>query len=992
MDISKLNHSLAASHPNTPNRRTKPRENRQMTSSKFRKQAEVKKNITQAMANLEMSKSISRNAKKLDFDRNVTRRLTIHEKYGRVYNLPPITLKQNISNAIKRNSNFTKYLRNRNRFQRATPESELNFIIANDHDVRDKIYISSDGNLMTAGELDREENDFYKISVIAEYSHGPVATTGIYQIKIIVDDENDNPPRFEHNSYVGIISENSPLGTEIILNNPITAKDLDAGKNAEFSISIMGDGNRLFTIEKTNSTMMDSLKKQTFQNLNTSSLSVFSDSVLDEYSNMIDKKLMNLHFMLMSSDDQIATNQTSYIIKFVGPITLDRERKNFYKLRLVAKDSGGLTSEAQLMIFITDVNDNPPMFEKLAVFKNTGIEIIQYSDKMEIYFVDQQFESQDPPVETVFATPFESTTMRQRRNVTRYNIREKFAADSSNKSPVRIKYRKPIGQPRGYDEEAEEDDIFMSRGYRDENEKGLAEKHPIFAIEENVQPGIPLLQFTATDDDYGSNAQITYEISEETIVPIKFTRQNLTDLKNFFSIDRISGELRINRQLIPQIEIKLNITAKDSSNLRDEVLIGIRVVDVNNHAPIFKRSFYSFDIEEGFHINKILGTIEAIDDDYEDNANITYHIMNDLDEKLPFSVTSNTGILKVSGDLDREKKGVYVFKIVAEDNSRNYPTLNSTVEIEINVIDKNDNTPQFIGYDDMMINEIPTTEDGRKLSRYDSDDLRLEEEELVLQNKTPVYKIEVSRHIRPRRFIKQVQAIDLDFAGNGNGLVMYGIKQSNVSFLFDIDAREGVITTTSSWEQLQMLNDFDFLNLTIMASDLGNPVRTSYALLLISLDGEKNVTTTSTIPSTTTTSTTTTERMTIATKTPPVFYRHHQYYEIEVLENNQVPMKLLKLNTSNDYNLYKWSIVEENELPDDMFDIDNGVLWLKQILDREEREMYQFKVRADVISSLTLPLSRGRSAKKLMYPVDDDRIANLRYIGNYLQFQFFFSK
>ena len=72
----------------------------------------------------------------------------------------------------------------------------------------------------------------------------------------------------------------------------------------------------------------------------------------------------------------------------LGPSILDREQKNFYKLRLLAKDTGGLTEEAQLVIFITDVNDNAPVFEKLSVFKQTGIEILQYTDKMEIYFID----------------------------------------------------------------------------------------------------------------------------------------------------------------------------------------------------------------------------------------------------------------------------------------------------------------------------------------------------------------------------------------------------------------------------------------------------------------------------------------------------------------------------------------------------------------------------------------------------------------------------
>lgn len=147
---------------------------------------------------------------------------------------------------------LNKYLlRNKNRFTRATTKN-LNFFIVNDYDFKDKMYISNDGKLMTINGLDREEKDSYRLSVIAEYTNGLVESAGIYQINVIVEDQNDNAPKFERSSYIGIISENSALGTEVLLNNLIMVNDADIGKNSEFQLSILGDGNRLFTIEKSN--------------------------------------------------------------------------------------------------------------------------------------------------------------------------------------------------------------------------------------------------------------------------------------------------------------------------------------------------------------------------------------------------------------------------------------------------------------------------------------------------------------------------------------------------------------------------------------------------------------------------------------------------------------------------------------------------------------------------------------------------------------------
>ena len=459
---------------------------------------------------------------------------------------------------------------------------------------------------------------------------------------------------------------------------------------------------------------------------------------------------------------------------------------------------------------------------------------------MEIYFVDK-----NQLIEPSNSSDSTRTTMRARNDFTRYNIRERFGSTEgptrpmTSRAPVRIKYRKnPIGSPRNLDQDSEEE--VLARAYRDNSRQNssASAKYPLFILEESVPPGTTILQFTATDDDYGSNALVTYEIASETVQVMKNLHKNISLTHNFFSIDRISGELKVNRMLIPQLEIKLTIVAKDSADLRDNVIVAIKISDVNNFAPEFKRPFYSFDIEEGFHISKILGTIEAHDMDYEDNANVTYSIMAVEGFKMPFSVTPTTGILKVSGELDREQKSLYEFKILASDNSLKYGKLNSSVEIEINIIDKNDNFPQFIGYDDLMINDLPREQEylrsssasERKLAQEARDE-DFEDGLLVKQNRTPVYKITLDRHVRPRRFIKQIQAIDIDFAGNGNGLVMYGIKHSNVSYLFDIDVREGIITTTTSPEHLQVLNQYDFLNLTIVASDLGNAVKVCIFIL-----------------------------------------------------------------------------------------------------------------------------------------------------------------
>lgn len=74
----------------------------------------------------------------------------------------------------------------------------------------------------------------------------------------------------------------------------------------------------------------------------------------------------------------------------------------------------------------------------------------------------------------------------------------------------------------------------------------------------------------------------------------------------------------------------------------------------------------------------------ATDEDYGDNANITYSL--EMKDRHPFVITPLTGILKVNGELDRETKTMYELKIIATDNSKKDKKLSATAEIEVQVM------------------------------------------------------------------------------------------------------------------------------------------------------------------------------------------------------------------------------------------------------------------------------------------------------------------
>ena len=119
---------------------------------------------------------------------------------------------------------------------RATDKDEgLNAIIS--YRLVNSKYFTIDnvtGSLSSTAELDREEKSLYTLTVIAEDMGTPPLTSEI-QIKVIVDDSNDNPPEFVNATTIFNVNATSPIGTTIGQMNVV---DKDIGNNAEVDFKV----------------------------------------------------------------------------------------------------------------------------------------------------------------------------------------------------------------------------------------------------------------------------------------------------------------------------------------------------------------------------------------------------------------------------------------------------------------------------------------------------------------------------------------------------------------------------------------------------------------------------------------------------------------------------------------------------------------------------------------------------------------------------------
>ncbi|GBP73817.1 Cadherin-89D [Eumeta japonica] len=565
-------------------------------------------------------------------------------------------------------------------------------------------------------------------------------------------------------------------------------------------------------------------------------------------------------------------DSSSGVISFGGG-TLDREEKSVYILKIIAKDRGNLSSEAKLTINVLDENDNAPKFTQIIIPMNENIELLEINQKSDIKIYHEK------KINT--------------RRIT------KIEAVPKNKYSV------------------------------------MTDKlGPLFSVPENIAVGSTVLKLNATDLDIGVNGQVKFEFISETFMPPVTVLTKTLHTKRYFVINEKQGQIIVARILPPESEFRLNVSVIDGAGLSDNLSIRFFIKDINDHIPMFKKSWYSFNIEEAQYTRRILGKIEATDGDFGQNANLTYFI-KDSNKKTPFEISPHSGVFSVNGELDREKNDKYILTVVARDNGVE-KILSSSVSVEVQVLDINDNAPTFFAFDELLEWKHPNASEHFN-HKFD------------LITTIPVYRATLEENSPIGTTVTRVYANDSDFLGNGNGLLLYSLPQRKNQFNnFAIDSKEGVVTTVGKLDyEKQMVH-----NVTVVASDLGSPSLSSTALLIVTITD---------VP----------EDVEMSDK--PVFIS--RYYELEIEENVHTPVELLTLNVTEYYENYKmkYSIWSENDtVIKKMFVVDprNGTLYLVRSPDREVRDMYEVMIRAE-------RQKIGRELPHMIYPIPDDMLEGM---------------
>lgn len=385
------------------------------------------------------------------------------------------------------------------------------------------------------------------------------------------------------------MEENASPGTEVQLEVPIKITDADAGVNAMFIVAVKGNGSEAFMIDQ-----------------KTHKITVRDGSMLDR------EHKDTYHLRLIAKD------RGKIILQLEDNSRLKFAILNFMTFQL----SGNLSTEAKLTIRIDDINDHTPRFVQMVIHHREGIDISPSS---------------------------------------------------------RNKHR---GSHKNHTDSHSPKDL------------------PVVIVPETTSIGTSVIRLRAADEDIDNNAAVTYRIFSEAYIPESGTVSKAYTTPHF-NIHPLSGEVSVASVLPPETDFILNISATDKGGLEGKTSIKIHIKDVNNHAPHFEKAWYDFSIPEGVYHEHTLGQIQATDDDFGINGNISYSIVQkrDTSSDFPFKILSD-GSLMVDGELDREFQEFYTFRIVAEDKGDK--PHRTTVDVDVRISDLNDNYPVFYNYDKII--------------------------------------------------------------------------------------------------------------------------------------------------------------------------------------------------------------------------------------------------------------------------------------------------
>uniref|UniRef100_G3PMI9 Si:ch211-186j3.6 n=1 Tax=Gasterosteus aculeatus aculeatus TaxID=481459 RepID=G3PMI9_GASAC len=484
--------------------------------------------------------------------------------------------------------------------------------------------ISPHGTIFPAGPLDYERpNHLYEFVVMA-VDKGEVPRTGTTTVRIRMANVNDEAPEFSQHIYRTFVSEDAGPNTLVAT---VLAKDPD------------GDG-ITYVITTGNEE---------------------GNFVIDSQKGLI---------RLRSSPPPHLQG-----VEYVLNVTAEDDNA-----------SGGpqaLSSTAQVIVGVDDVNNNKPVFEKCQQYREStsvlenqpaGTFVLQVhavdADEGSNGRVTYGFMHKDSTVPAFSIHPDTGVIVTARR-YDRERQREYAVTVTATDQAV----DPLIGI-------CQLNVLILDQN--DNSPKFENIRYEYF-LREDTMIGTSFLRVAAHDDDFGTNAAVTYSMSREQ--------------PEYLRVNPLTGWVFVNQPISQRTYITRDIVATDGGNMSSSVELSVTITNVKNQPPQWDKDSYSVVIPENTVRDTAIVNIKATSP--LGDPRVTYNLEDGMvpETNMPvrFYLTPNredgSASILVAEPLDYETTRNFMLRVRVQ-NVAAVP-LAAFTTVYINVTDVNDNVPFF---------------------------------------------------------------------------------------------------------------------------------------------------------------------------------------------------------------------------------------------------------------------------------------------------------
>ncbi|KAL0176495.1 hypothetical protein M9458_028825, partial [Cirrhinus mrigala] len=475
-------------------------------------------------------------------------------------------------------------------------------------------------------ELDREQQKEVSL-IFTAVDGGTPPRSGTVAIQVTVLDANDNAPVFSQAVYKVSLPENSPVNTVVVT---VSATDADEGQNGE---------------------------------------------VTYEFSRI--SKNANLLFALDPNSGEI---------KVKGPI--DFEVALRYEMLIEGKDGSGLSSDAKVIIEITDVNDNAPIIVIKSLnspvpenaLPGTEVGIINVQDRDSENNGQVRCSIQQnvpfkliPSIKNYYSLV--TTGELDRELLSDYNIT--ITATDEGSSPL-----------------SSTKNIHLTVADVNDNPPVFQEQNYRAHVQENNKPGSSICSVSATDPDWRQNGTVVYSLLSSDV--------SSAPVSSFLSINGDTGVIRAVRSFDYEHlkSFKVLVLARDNGSppLSSNVTVSVFITDENDNSPqilypsLEGNSFMTEMVPKAAQAHSLVSKVIAVDADSGQNAWLSYHIIKATDLGL-FTIGVHSGEIRTQRDISESDSMKQNLIVSVRDNGQ--PSLSSTCALYLLISDNLAEVPEL---------------------------------------------------------------------------------------------------------------------------------------------------------------------------------------------------------------------------------------------------------------------------------------------------------